>query len=127
MKYTHVLLVDDDSDDQEFFEEALKLISDQLTYTAADNGKKALELLEKQDRLPDIIFLDWNMPVMNGQQFLEEIRKREAFCHIPVVIISTSSHTYTMDTAFALGATRFITKPTNFKALVDALSLVILE
>ncbi len=125
MRYTQILLVDDDPDDQDFFLEALQLISDKTTLRAAGNGRVALELLERDTWRPEVIFLDWNMPVMNGEQFLVELTTRSGLRNIPVVVISTSSHSYTKEAAARLGASHFITKPNNFQALVAELSQVI--
>lgn len=125
MLHTQILLVDDDTDDQEFFGEALELISDRFNLRLAENGRVALEVLSGGDWRPDLIFLDWNMPVMNGEQFLEEVKQRHDLQNIPVVIISTSSHSYTKEAAARLGAARFITKPNNFQALVNELAEVI--
>lgn len=125
MMYSNILLIDDDSDDHEFFQEALKQISDQLIYNSADNGKKALDLIEEKKVNPDLIFLDWNMPIMNGQQFLEERMRRDILGQTPIIIFSTSSHLSTIELSQKLGAHRFITKPNNFPELVSILSSII--
>lgn len=126
MKHRHILLVDDDADDQEFFRDALELIPAPLSCDIAVNGKDALEKLAKNEHFPDLIFLDWNMPIMNGQQFLEELCRQPILRAIPVIIISTSSHDQTRQTAERLGVRQFITKPNSFKGLVDAVAAVLL-
>ncbi len=122
MNYTNIFLVDDDADDQEFFKNALKIVSQTAIYKSAVNGMEALKILEAEHVIPEVIFLDWNMPVMNGQEFLEEIKKRESLKHIPVIILSTSSHYQTITLSRELGAKDFITKPNNFGDLVEILS-----
>lgn len=122
MKYTNILLIDDDSDDKDFFINALKIVSETVTFNWAENGSKALEVLESKQVAPELIFLDWNMPVMNGHEFLEEIKKREGLKDIPVIILSTSSHYKTITLSRELGAEDFITKPNNFGDLVEILS-----
>jgi CheY-like chemotaxis protein len=121
MKYKNILLIDDDRDDQEFFVNALKIVSETAVFNSANNGQHALELLESKEVNPELIFLDWNMPLMNGQEFLEVIKKRDALKDIPIIILSTSSHYKTITLSRDLGAKDFITKPTNFGDLVEIL------
>lgn len=122
MKFTNILLIDDDTDDKDFFINALKIVSETVTFNWAENGLKALELLESNKVVPELIFLDWNMPYMNGQEFLESIKKKNGLKDIPVIILSTSSHYKTITLSRDLGATDFITKPNNFGDLVEILS-----
>lgn len=121
MNYNKILLVDDDEDDQEIFLTAVNKINPVLKCSVESEAKVALEKLETRDLMPDVIFLDLNMPVMNGQQFLLEIKKREELKHIPVIIFSTSHHEATKILTKQLGALDFITKPDNFDTLVDVL------
>lgn len=125
MKYTNILLIDDDYDDQDFFEEALKEIPQQFTFHTADNGRKAFQILEQLIPHPEIIFLDWNMPIMNGQEFLTELKKLPPLRNIPVVILSTTSHAEHMELGKQLGAELFLTKPNNFQELVRILSVIL--
>ena len=87
------LIVDDDSDDRDFFCEALgEVMPDSGCYTAI-NGRRALKALEnKEIDLPDLIFLDINMPVMNGWQLLTKLKETESYGTIPVIIYSTSHY-----------------------------------
>lgn len=111
-----ILLVDDDEDDREFFILVLGNIDPSLICETAENGKIAIQVLEKNE-LPDIIFLDLNMPVMNGTQFLTQIKQHELFKHIPVIILSTSSDSASIAQAAQLGAMGFITKPNKLYLL----------
>ena len=90
-KLKTVLLVDDDEDDRSFFREALQAADNTIKFQEADNGAQALLLLNEIDAvIPDFIFLDLNMPVMDGTQFLNAIINAKHLCHIPVIIYSTS-------------------------------------
>ncbi|MBL7921562.1 MAG: response regulator [Bacteroidia bacterium] len=122
MKFKNIFLVDDDADDQEFFKSALNIVSETVVFKSANNGKEAIAMLEENAVEPEVIFLDWNMPIMNGQEFLEEIKKHQTFKNIPVIILSTSSHYQTITLSRELGAKDFITKPNNFGDLVEILS-----
>ena len=88
----------------------------------AGNGMEAIEKLTSTDQVVDIIFLDLNMPLMNGKQFLRERKKYSSLEHIPVVIYSTSSELADKEETISLGAPDFITKPTYIADLVKVLS-----
>lgn len=109
--FKHLLLVDDDEDDREFFLQVMEEVLPDVTCETAANGKIALDKLNTTHQRPDLIFLDLNMPLMNGRQFLREIRNYKHLTEIPVVILSTSSDAQTISETIALGAKHFITKP----------------
>ncbi len=117
------LLVDDDSDDTEMFGEALASVDSTIVLHTAVNGQTALGKLEELTEKPDIIFLDINMPVMNGWECLKALKDNEAYRHIPVGMISTSNHKREMEIAAQLGALCFMTKPSDFEILKKALKL----
>lgn len=122
MAYRNILLIDDDEDDQEIFLEAVSDISQEVTCTALSNASEALQQLRSGELRPDVIFLDLNMPVMSGQQFLAEIRQQPGLPDIPVIIFSTSSHAATIAQTKEMGASDFITKPGTYNALVNILT-----
>jgi len=113
----HILLVDDDEDDRDFFRSVLTSIESSLVYQAAENGQDALQKLNSGIPLPDLIFLDLNMPVMGGKQFLAEVKKRSHLKDIPIVILSTSSDKATISDTIDLGAVEFLTKPNKLSLL----------
>ena len=104
-----VLLVEDDADDQEFFLDALSGIENSSIYDVVENGQEALETMKSHRTYPDIIFMDVNMPMMNGIECLTEIIKNPLTRSIPVVILSTNSNQ--MELAAQIGARVFLTKP----------------
>lgn len=113
----HILLVDDDEDDQDFFLSVLDRIDKFLECKTAENGREAIQYLTGEHRLPDLIFLDLNMPVMNGRQFLLEVKKEERLKDVPVIILSTSADEATISESLRLGAAEFITKPNKLSLL----------
>ena len=115
--YKSLLLVDDDVDDHEIFSTALENVYPLVSLTTSENGVDAFRKLSEQPSLPEIIFLDINMPVMNGLQFLTEIKKNEDLKKIPVIIYTTTSAPETITLARQLGANHFISKPENFSHL----------
>jgi len=125
-KVSLLLLVDDDPDDQHVFAEALSEIDDSVSLLTASNGLEALErLVNTTLPLPDLIFLDLNMPKMNGKQFLRELKNRTQLSQIPIVIYSTSSARIDKEETLSLGASDFIVKPDSYGELCNAIRSVI--
>ncbi len=124
MKFTnlHILLVDDDEDDRMFFEEALQALKPEARLDYAQNGLEALELLKNAERLPDIVFLDLNMPIVSGGECLEQIRATDALKNLKVVIYSTSFDPNTVELLYRKGANRYVRKPGAFNELKRTIS-----
>lgn len=119
-------IVDDDIDDQELFIEAVNEVDNSIQCVSASNCEEALDLLKnKKTSLPDVIFLDLNMPRLNGKQCLAELKKLAHLRHIPVIIYSTSSEKRDIEETTRLGAAHFLTKPNKFEELCKALSFVV--
>jgi CheY-like chemotaxis protein len=115
-------VVDDDPDDLGLFREALSEVGDTFICDSAKDGKDLLGKLESgQIKNPDVIFLDVNMPVMNGWECLENLKNDSRYKTIPVIMYSTSSAKRDSDKALQLGAIAFLEKPNNFFRLRDLL------
>lgn len=125
MRFKNLLLIDDDADDQELFIEAAKEVSPDIHITVVPDASVALDRLAKKSVVADVIFSDLNMPRMNGQQFLLEIKRRPELKDIPVIIFSTSSHSHTIQLVKDFGAYDFITKPGLFNELVSTLRKIL--
>jgi DNA-binding response OmpR family regulator len=116
------LLIDDDLDDQEFFAIALTRVNNNFKCELSASGTEAIKKLNDTTLpVPDFIFLDLNMPKMNGKECLREIKSFEHLNHIPVVIYSTSSLKTDVSETKLLGASEFITKPFSMNELVAVL------
>jgi CheY-like chemotaxis protein len=116
-------MVDDDIDDQEIFSIALTEIDHKVDCVFAKDGKEAIEKLVADPTFePDYIFLDLNMPRMNGKQCLSEIKKMERLSNIPVIIYSTSSEKKSITEVRKIGATAYITKPSSISELAQQLA-----
>ena len=118
-------MIDDDEDDQEIFLTAMKELPIKAFCAAESRAEIALGKLRSRQITADLIFLDLNMPIMNGQEFLREIKKNEELKQIPVIVFSTSSHSDTIRETKELGAQDFITKPEKFDRLVTILQSII--
>jgi CheY-like chemotaxis protein len=121
LKKKTCLLIDDDLDDQEIFALALSKIRFDFDCTVANNGLEALKRLENSSELPDYIFLDLNMPRMNGKECLKELKRSVRLRSIPVVIYSTSSSLSDINDTKQLGAKEFIIKPFSLAELIEKL------
>ena len=116
-----ILLVDDDQDDQFVFMEALNSVNPMVKVATANDGIDGLNKLEDAAILPELIFVDLNMPRMNGKTFLKELKANTRFSGIPVIVYSTSSRPEDITETKALGADDFITKPNSYDELCQVL------
>lgn len=116
------MLVDDDPDEHLLFEDALKELRGAPRLAYARDGQQLMQFLnDEKAGLPAIIFLDLNMPRMNGFECLQEIRKSLKLKRIPVVIFSTTSQTQTIDKVYEQGANYYIRKPNTFAMLKEVI------
>jgi CheY-like chemotaxis protein len=128
-KHLNILLCDDDSDDCYFFREALDKLSLSTSFTAVHNGEQLMQLLTKDtNELPDVLFLDLNMPRKNGFECLTEIKLNKQLKELPVIIFSTSFDQEVANLLHKNGAFYFIRKPSEFpqlqKIILHALTLI---
>lgn len=121
-----ILLVDDDTDDLEIFQEAILAVDPSLEcQTASDGGELLNRMGSKDTSPPDIIFLDINMPQINGWECLRQLRQNPVYKSTPVIIYSTSSLDKDKQIANTLGATHFLTKPDRYDDLKNVLQTII--
>lgn len=129
----HILLADDDMDDRNFFDKALKEIPVPTTLTIVNNGEELMEWLFKNaDRLPDVLFLDLSMPRKTGFECLSEIKENEKLKELTVIMLTTS-FTRGIDlednlksTLIKMGAASYIRKPVQFSELIRAIHEVLI-
>jgi len=119
-----IMLIDDDPDDQLFFRDAIQAIRPGLNCELASTCQEAFRQLEKPPP-PDFIFMDLNMPVMNGFDCLAYLKNQKNYKDIPIVIFTTSKNPNDIDRTKKLGARWFMTKPDDFKVLCKKLNQII--
>ena len=120
-----IFLIDDDKDDQQFFLTSLSEIDNTIQCSLANNGIDALDKLSHLSTTPDLIFIDINMPLMNGFECLTELRKQDRFNKTPIVILTTSKADAEAQCARVLGANVFLTKPSSVRSLQTKLQHVL--
>lgn len=123
-KSTHILFSDDDTDDALLFTQAADLLTSPVLLSFAEDGEQLMRYLSRE-MLPDMIFLDLNMPVKNGVECLSEIRSDKKLDWLPVIVYTTSDNPKDIDTCFNLGANLYVVKPTSFESIIKTLKKIL--
>ncbi|HEX5111314.1 MAG TPA: response regulator [Saprospiraceae bacterium] len=119
-------LIDDDPDDHEIFNHAMKEADDSVQCVFANDGRQAIEkIINENDFTPDVIFLDLNMPRLNGAQCLAELKKIERLKNIPVIMYSTTDNPEVMEAHLKMGAAEFVVKPADINVLTNVLKRIV--
>jgi CheY-like chemotaxis protein len=116
-----IVCLDDDPDDRELLNNAIKDVDSSFKVINGDNGIKGMYILEQLKQIgqkPCLIILDLNMPLMDGEQTLAEIKKDPVLGNIPVVVFTTSSMEKT-NSFFAQHGVAVVIKPTRYGSIVD--------
>jgi len=124
--YRTILLVDDDEEDQEIFKDAIQEVDASIRCLCVNNGEAAFTLLENgHPAKPDLLFLDLNMPRLNGKQVLQAIKKKPHLHGIPVIMYSTFFGENDIAEIRAAGAVHHMIKPTKFSDLCASLEKIL--
>ncbi len=121
-----ILLAEDDEDDFILFRDTINEYKGTLFLNWVKDGEELMKALKaKGGGIPDILFLDINMPRKNGFECLTEIRKDKKLAHLPVVIFSTSNDKSLVNWMYNAGANLYLSKPTDFQKLKQAIQTAI--
>ncbi len=118
----NILLAEDDEEDVLLFNTVLSELNQRIIVTVAADGVLLMALLKQATPLPEMIFLDLNMPHKNGFECLREIKANEKWNSIKIVILSTSSQPQQIENAYKGGADLYLAKPvsyTQFKIMME--------
>jgi CheY-like chemotaxis protein len=119
-----IILIDDDPDDQLFFKDAIQVVDPEMLCELASTCQEAFRQLEEPPE-PEYIFMDLNMPVMNGFDCLAYLKNQESYREIPIIIFTTSKSPQDISRTRKLGARYFMTKPDDFNILCRKLGKII--
>lgn len=120
-----IVLTDDDEDDREFFQFAIRSISSDIQLISLAGGDELFTYMTDHKEKADLVFLDINMPRINGFECLKKIRERYSFNELPVVMYTTSDHETDLTNASAEGANLYIRKPIDMDTLKTLLKKVL--
>ena len=124
--FINICLADDDEDDRLFFTDAFEELKMKTNVMTFNDGVELMDYLNNGDSiLPNVLFLDLNMPKKNGVECLLEIKQNEKLNDIAIAIYSTSSSEEHIEETFVNGANIYIKKPSDFDDLKKILSEVV--
>lgn len=127
-----IIMAEDDEDDRVMIRDASLEAGIVETIRFVANGEELMDLLRNSNKysqnkepfLPILIFLDLNMPKLDGRKALEKIKNNENFRKIPVIILTTSNIKEEIAWAYNSGANSFIIKPFSFDSMVDIMKSI---
>lgn len=122
-----IFMIDDDEDDRALFREAILKCNPNIEVLFAIDGVDALDILNSSWVLPDVIFLDYNMPRMNGVECLKELKITKNTKDIPVVMYTTSGDRAQEKAILRLGADYYMRKTNTFDQLCHELNRLLEE
>lgn len=120
-----ILLIEDDLDDIELLEEALRSKKILYNIDIVIDGSKAVEYIRSCKSCPDIIILDFNLPKIHGREVILEIKSVASFQNIPLLILTTSSAKEDIEYSYKNGASRYLIKPTTVEGINEIVDTVV--
>lgn len=121
-----IFFIDDDIDDRDLFRDALQELDVETEYVEAFDGQHALDMIARPDFTPpDLIFVDLNMPRINGLEFVIRVKQISGYENIPVYIYTTSASPHERVNCVTAGATGYIIKHVRYSDLAKELQALI--
>lgn len=129
-KLTNILLVEDSAADIMLIKEAFKECELELNLNTVMDGEEAIKYLLKKEKYttavePDLIFLDLNLPKVNGQEVLRQIKTNPSLKHIPVIVLTSSQNAEDINLAYSMQANCYIQKPIDLEEFIQAIKTAI--
>lgn len=112
-----IFYTDDDQEDLEFFREIVDIIDEDVVVHTHNSGPALIDALDNPPPTPHLIFLDINMPGMNGFEILKKVRESESHRELPIIIFSTSGDDFAVEKSRQLGASMYVQKSSVFDHL----------
>ncbi len=120
-----ILLIEDDPDDIELLEEAMKENNIEYSMDVIMEGDKVADYIEKAVDFPAVIVLDFNLPRVHGKEVLSMIKSSTYFNKIPLIVLTTSAAKEDIEYSLAMGALHFITKPTSIHGFENTVITIV--
>jgi CheY-like chemotaxis protein len=124
-KSIHVLLIEDDHEDVELFEEILNNFTDDYRLQIIADGGAFSTYMEQNQEIPNVIVMDYNLPKVHGREILKQIKDSKLYIDIPVVVLTTSSAPEDKQYALQMGAVNYFVKPNTPRDLEDIVAYVL--
>ncbi len=120
-----VLLIEDDAIEVMKLKRAITKLEFEHELIEAKNGEEALSILKDDHIIPDVIFLDLNMPKINGLGFLKILKDDEVLKYIPTVILTTSNNRRDVLACYSIGVAGYIIKPLKYEDYVNKIKVTL--
>ncbi|MES2649433.1 MAG: response regulator [Bacteroidota bacterium] len=124
---TSIIMADDDLDDRELFSDVLKEIDCNVQLDFAEDGEHLMRKLYNESIVPDLVFLDLNMPNKGGRECLDLIRSNQKLKDLIVIIFSTSNSPVDIKETYDKGANLYVSKPGSFYQLIEMIKKVLTD
>jgi len=122
VKKLQILLIEDDQIEVMKLKRSIVKMGLEHEFVHATNGEEALDILSTKENLPDLIFLDLNMPKISGIEFLRILKADEVLRYLPTVILTTSNNSRDVLECYKIGVAGYILKPLKYEEYVDKIS-----
>jgi DNA-binding response OmpR family regulator len=119
----NIFLAEDNKEHRLLFEKAIVAIDRNIRLTTVTNGEELLQLLSHY--VPELLFLDLEMPSKNGMQCLQAIRANKTYDTLPIVVFTATRRSNNIQLAYGMGANLFFAKPPDYEVLVLSLRAIL--
>ena len=121
----HLLIIEDSDEDFEMISIILKDLNPQLQFTRYDDGMTAYEFIsDRKNRIPDLVFLDLNLPEMDGREFILKIKQDPQLKRVPIIAFTTSNNPKDVNFCYEHGINAYVTKPVDLAELQNLLKTI---
>ena len=114
-----IVVIDDNSNDQVMIKRVLEKKMGFKDIIMLNNGLEAIEYFSESPKIPKLIFLDINMPKLNGLDVLQKLREYEEFKFMPIIMLTTSNESSDIKESYKRGANSYLCKPVGFNKYSD--------
>lgn len=121
----NIYLAEDDEDDIFFFQYAIEKLMPACNLKIAQNGLQLIDLIRNSQTSPDLMFIDINMPMVDGFETLSRLKSMPGYKQVPTIVYSTSRRDEDVIRAYKVGASAYLVKPLELESLEKAVQKVL--